>query len=184
MTGAASLNSLLVAHFAPLTPEALVVTRHDFPHWMRPDLQKALEALFAALSGARFTGARIRDRDFDFRFADLAEAGDGIAVGPSEYLDVDIGEAQPMRCLLRGLWLAESDNVRFALLLDAREGYRGFRVRLEIATPPGDEAKRLAVRIAERLRAQAEAGAAWRGKVLVLERANDEFDVAPAGLRV
>lgn len=184
MAGAASLNNLLGAHFAPLALEELVVVRRDFPHWMRPDLQTALETLFAGPSGARFTGARIRDRDFDFRFADLAQAGDGIAVGPSEYLDVDIGEAQPMRCLTRGLWLAESDNVRFALLLDAREGYRDFRVRLEIATPPGDEAKRLAVRIAERLRGQAEAGAAWRGKVLVLERADDEFDVAPAGLRV
>lgn len=184
MTELVSLNKLLAAHFEPLALEGLVVTRRNFPHWMRPDLQKALEALFAGLPGARFTGARIRDRDFDFRVADLAEAGEGIAVGPAEYQDVDIGEAHPVRCLSRGLWLAERDGVRFALLLDVREGYRGIRVRLEIAAPPGARAARLAVQAAEHLRADAERGVSWRGKVLVLERAQDDFDVSPAGLRV
>jgi hypothetical protein len=122
MTEVVALNKLLAVHFEPLALEELVVTRRDFPHWMRPDLQKALAALFAGLPDTRFAGVRIRDRDFDFRFADLAEAGVGIAVGPAEYQDVDIGEAQPVRCLSRGLWLAERDGVRFALLLDVREG--------------------------------------------------------------
>lgn len=184
MTEVVALNKLLATHFEPLTLEGLVVTRREFPHWMRPDLQQELEALFAGLPGARFTGARIRNRDFDFRFADLAEAGDGIAVGPAEYQDVDIGEAHPVRCLSRGLWLAERDGVRFALLLDVREGYRGIRVRIEIATPPGDVAARLIVLIAEQLRVQAERGSSWRGKMLVLERAQEDFDVSPAGLRV
>ena len=184
MTRAASLNKLLATHFAPLALEGLAVTRRDFPHWMRPDLHKALESLFAALPDTRFSGVRVRNRDFDFRFADLAEAGDGFAVGPAEYQDVDIGEVRPVRCLTRGLWLAERDGVRFALLLDVREGYRGTRVRLEIAVPPGDASGKLAMLLIEQLRIQAEGGASWRGKVLVLERAQDDFDVAPAGLRV
>lgn len=182
--GIIALNGLLAAHFVPLAVEDLVVTRRDFPHWMRPDLQKALEALFAGLPGTRFAGVRIRDRDFDFRFADLAEAGDGVAVGPAEFQDVDIGEAQPVRCLTRGLWLAERDGMRFALLLDVREGLRGVRARLEIAVPPGDELVPLSAALGEQLRAQAEGGASWRGKVLVLEQAHADFDVAPAGLRV
>lgn len=184
MTELVSINKLLAEHFEPLALEGLVVTRRDFPHWMRPDLQKALEALFASLPGARFTCARIRDRDFDFRFADLAEAGDGISVGPAEYQDVDIGEAQPVRCLMRGLWLAERDGVCFVLLLDVREGYRGVRARLEIAVPPGDASVPLAVALAEQLRVQAGSGASWSGKVLVLDRAQEDFDVSPAGLRV
>jgi len=183
-TKAVALNALLVAHFAPLALEELVVVRRDFPHWMRPDLHKSLLALFAGVPGARFVGVRIRDRDFDFRFSDLAEAGDGVVVGPAEYQDVDIGEAEPVRCLTRGLWLAEKDSVRFALLLDVREAYRGVRVRLEIAVSPGDAPARHAALLMERLRVQAEGGASWRGKALVLERAQDDFDVAPAGLRV
>ena len=184
MTETASLNNLLVAHFAPLALEALVVTRHDFPHWMRADLQKSLVALFAGIPGARFVGARIRDHDFDFRFSDLAEAGDGIAAGPAEYQDVDIGEAHPVRCLTRGLWLAEADGVRFALLLDVREAYRGVRVRLEVAVAPGDTPARVAARIMGELRIRAEGGASWRGKVLVLEPAHDDYEISPAGLRV
>lgn len=184
MTGAASLNNLLVAHFAPLALEELVVTRHDFPHWMRPDLQKALEALFARLESSCFFGARVRDHDFAFCLADLAEAGAGIVVGPAEYQDVDIGEAQPVRCLTRGLWLAERNDARFALLLEVREVYRGVRVRLEIAVAPGYTPARVAARIMGELRTQAEDGASWRGKVLVLEPAHDDYEISPAGLRV
>ena len=171
MAEVVALNKLLAAHFEPLALEELVITRRDFPHWMRPDLQRALESLFTGLPGARITGARIRDRDFDFRFADLAEAGEGIAVGPAEYQEVDIGEAHPVRCLARGLWLAERDGARFALLLHVREGYRGVRARLEIAVPPGVESAPFAAALAEQLRFQAGSGASWRGKVLVLDRA-------------
>ena len=100
------LRGLLAAHFAPVRLEDLVVTRRDFPHWMRPDLQKALEAFFAAAPGHRFFGARLRG-ELGFRFADLVEPGaKAPAVGPAEYQDADIGETQPVRCLTRGLWLA------------------------------------------------------------------------------
>jgi len=184
MTGATSLSNLLAAHFAPLALEELVVTRHDFPHWMRPDLQKALEALFAGLDGGTFFGARVRNSDFTFCLADLAEAGAGIVAGPTEFQDVDIGEAQPVRCLTRGLWLAERDYARFALLLEVRDAYRGVRVRLEIAVAPGDAPARVAARIMAELRTQAESGASWRGEVLVLEPAHDDYEVSPAGLRV
>jgi hypothetical protein len=75
VTDVVSLNRLLASHFEPLALEELVVVRRDFPNWMRPDLHKALVALLAEPARTRFVGARIRDRDFDFRFSDLAEAG-------------------------------------------------------------------------------------------------------------
>ena len=178
------LNSLLTAHFAPLALDELVVTRRDFPHWMRPDLQRALETLFSKLANSRFCGARLRNQELAFRLSDLAEAGDGIVAGPAEYQDVEIGEAQPVRCLTRGLWLGERDDVRFAVLLDVRDFYRGVRARLEIAVGPGEIAAREAAQIVDELRTRAASGASWRGKILVLEAAHDDFDVAPAGLRV
>jgi ATPase family protein associated with various cellular activities (AAA) len=184
MTGATSLSTLVAAHFAPLALEALVVTRHDFPHWMRPDLQKALERTFAGLDGSCFLGARVRNHDFSFCIADLAEAEAGIVPGPAEYQDVDIGEAHPVRCLTRGLWLAEREGVRFALLLEVREAYRGVRVRLEVAVAPGGTPARVAARIMGELRRQAGDGASWRGKVLVLEPAHDDYEISAAGLRV
>src|SRR6266702_1628568 len=180
-----ALRGLLAAHFAPVRLEDLVVTRHDFPHWMRPDLQKALEAVFAAMPRHRFFGARLRGGEPWFRFADLVEPGaKAPAIGPAEYQDADIGEDQPVRCLTRGLWLSEGEGMRFALLLDVSEGYRAPRARLEISVPQGEAPARFAGRLAERLRAQAERGDSWRGKVLMLDRAHDDFELSAAGLRV
>ncbi|MEK7231942.1 MAG: ATP-binding protein, partial [Pseudomonadota bacterium] len=72
-----SVHDLLAAHFAPAPLYELVITRRDFPHWMRPDLQRALEVLFAALPRHRFVGARLRDRahdDFEISAAGLRVA--------------------------------------------------------------------------------------------------------------
>jgi len=179
------LHDVLAAHFAPAPLDELVVTRREFPHWLRPDLQRAIERLFAALPGTRFFGARLRDHDLEFRFADLAEGGrKAIAAGPAEFQDADIGEAEPVRCLVRGLWLAQAEGTRFALLLDVSEGYRGTRARIEIATLPGGEGSRSGARLAERLRLDTERGDAWRGKALVLDRSHDEFEISAAGVRV
>lgn len=179
-----SLHGLLTAHFAPAPLDALVVTRQEFPHWLRPDLQRAAERLFEAHPGSRFFSARLRHEHLEFRFADLAESGRKAAVGPAEFQDVDVGEAHPVRCVVRGLWLAETNGTRFALLIDVAEGFRGVRARIEIATPPGADGVLTGARLAERLRADTERGDAWRGKVLVLDRAHDDFQIAPAGVRI
>jgi len=180
-----ALHGPLAAHFAPVPPEDLVVTRRDFPHWMRPDLQKALEELFAETPRHQFLGARLRGGEFGFCFADLVEPGEETpAIGPAEYQDADIGEAEAVRCLRRGLWLAECEGVRFALLLEVSEGYRAPRARLEIAVPQGDAPVRIAAQLAERLRTRTQRGDSWRGKVLILDRAHDDFELSAAGLRV
>jgi len=178
------LDRLLAAHFAPGALNELVVTRRDFPHWVRPDLQRGLEALFSGRTDSRFYGARLRNHELTFCLPDLLEAEDGIVAGPAEYQDVDIGEAHGIRCLTRGIWLSERDGVRFALLLDVREAYRGVRARLEIAVEAGRGPGRVAAQIMDALHAQAIDGASWRGKILTLEAAHDDFEVAPAGLRV
>ena len=180
-----SVHQLLAAHFASTPLDELVVTRWDFPHWMRPDFQRTLETLFAGLPSHRFVGARMRDHELHFRFADLAEAGEkSIAVGPAVYQDVDIGEQTPVRCLTRGLWLAERAGVRFALLLDVIGAYRGVRAHVEVAVTPGAAPARLAAELVDELRKGAGCGACWRGKALVLEGAHDEFEISAAGLRV
>lgn len=183
--GEAPLQPLLASHFAPMRLEALEVDRRNFPHWMRPDLQRGLEGLFATLSDTRFFGARLRDRELEFRFADLAEGGrNAVVVGPAVYDDVDVGEAAPVRCLVRGLWLAREAGIPCAVLLDVAESFRTTRASIEIAAPPGQAAAGLSARLFVRLREAAQRGNAWRGKALVLDRAGDPFDVMPAGLRV
>ena len=180
-----SLRGLLAGHFAPSPLEDLVVTRADFPHWMRPDLQRAIETLVAELPKHRFAGLRQRERDRELRFADLAEEGStSVAIGPASYQDIDIGEAEPVRCATRALWLAERDGVPFALLLDVEEGYHHVRVRVEIAARPDVESRRVTARISEQLRAGAAEARCWRGKTLVLDPAREDFEISAAGLRV
>ena len=185
MTDQLLLNQLLTAHFAPVPLEELVVSRCDLPHWMRPDLQRALDTLFANADAHRFVGARMRGHDLDFCFADLLESGSrAIAIGPVVWQEIDIGEEARVRCVTRGLWLAERDGVRFALLVDVSEGYRHVRARVEIAVAGGAERETYAKRLLAELRAGAESGASWRGKVLVIEPPHDEFELAAAGPRV
>ena len=179
-----SLHQALAAHFGPVLLEDLTVTRREFPHWMRPDLQHALEAQFAS-APHRFFGVRSRDHDVSLRFADLLESGDKApAAGAAEYQDADLGQGASVRCLVRGLWLSQLEGKPFALLLEVAEGYRAPRVRIEIAAVPGDAAAKCVARLAEQLRMSAELGNCWRGKSLVLDRAHDDFEISPAGLRV
>ncbi len=165
--------------------EELVVSRDKFPQWMLADIQRELDALFAALPGYRFCGARFRGEGLDFRFPNLLEAEpDSIAVGPAVYTDADIGEATPVRCLQRGLWLAEAEGVRFGLLIDVETHYHGTFARLEVAVPPGAPGGAFAARLMRRLRAAGEAAGCYRGKVLTLGYEPDISDESPPMLRV
>ena len=180
-----SLPRLLAGHFAPSPIEDLVVTHAAFPHWMRPDLQRAIGELLTGLPKYRFLGLRPRERERELRFADLAEEGsNAVAIGPAAFQDIDIGEAEPVRCATRALWLAECEGVPFALLLDVDEGYQHVRARVEIAACPDAKSRKVTARIGQALRAGAAEARCWRGKALVLDPAREDFEIAAAGLRV
>lgn len=180
-----SLQGMLAMHFAPAPLEGLVVTRAEFPHWMRPDLQRTIETVVAALPKHRFAGLRLRERERELHFADLIDGvSKTVAIGPAVYQDIDIGEAGPVRCATRGLWLAEREGVPFGLLVDLEEGYHHVRARVEIASRPDADSCRLVARVSAELRAGAARAQCWRGKVLVLDPAREDFEISAAGLRV
>jgi hypothetical protein len=53
-----------------------------------------------------------------------------------QYHDVEIGEAEPVKCLDNGLWLCGAEDMRYAVLLSAhREHGEETGVRIEIAAP-------------------------------------------------
>ena len=179
------IRDLLSDHFGPSRLEDLVISRDEFPRWMRADIQHALDAIFGEIPTHEFCGARLRGSGLDFRFPNLLETGEeAIAVGPAVYQDIDIGEGEPARCLLRGLWLAESDGMRFGILLDVTSDYHDTLVRVDIAVPPGEIAQRLAVGLLRRVRSAGEGARAYRGKILTLE--SEEFTIqgAPADIVV
>ena len=177
------VRDLLAAHFAPEPLERLAVVRARFPHWMRPDVQRGLEHEVAASGDFHFYGARLRGSALAFRFSDLIEEGSrGIAVGPPVHDELEIGEAKPLRCLQRGLWLVSSDRTRLGVLLDVNEGFRRAGVKVEITAP--ESARCAAEMMLARVRATAERAETWRGKVLAPSEEEYAFDEGPTTLRV
>ncbi len=180
------VRDLLLDHFSPLALEELVIARQEFPLWMRVDLQCELEDFFAEFPGHRFSGARTRGT-FDFRFPNLIEGGeDGIALGPAVWTSLDVGDAEPVRCLRRGLWLADTGNMAFGLLLEFDdEGSSSTRMRVEIATPPGAASEAYAASVLRRLLAAGRMARTLRGKVLTpTPEAHVMFSDSPPDFRV
>ncbi|MGZ2988323.1 hypothetical protein, partial [Pseudomonas aeruginosa] len=72
-------------------------------------------------------------------FAALMKAGrNAPAIAPPQYRDVDIGEAEPVKCLVNGLWLCRTGELRYAVLLTFyREYNHEPSLRIEIALPAG-----------------------------------------------
>lgn len=174
---AESIRSVLQEHFAPLALDRLVVLRQEFAAWMHPDALRGIEGIFAEFPDHRFSGARLRGDGLDFRFPNLIEEGESaICMGPAVYTGTDIGAAEPLRSLLRGLWLAQSEGVPFGVLSELEQDHRGKRLRVEIAAPPGEAADRLAARLMRRIRAAAEHAGSFRGKVLAPGQKSHAFD--------
>lgn len=177
------VQKLLAEHFGGLGLDELQVLRARFPHWMRPDVQRGLELALDGAREVRFHGARLRSSLHSFRFSDLLEEGRrGIAVGPPVHDELEIGEAQPLRCLQRGLWLFTREAHRFALLLDVNDSMRRSGVRVEIAAPA--QARKAAEAMLGCVRATAERAETYRGKVLAPSEEEYAFDEGPITLRV
>ena len=79
---------------------------------MRADVQAAADKLFS-IRPIRFFGIQERHRYETLTFASLTGAGQAAhAIAPAQYHDVDVGEAEPVKCLDNGLWLCIADDMR------------------------------------------------------------------------
>jgi len=55
---------------------------------------------------------------------------------PPQYEDVDIGDAEPVRCLKTGLWFLEESGIRYVVLLAPAERYgQTTGVQFQIGVP-------------------------------------------------
>ena len=129
-------------HFAGIPRDRLVATSRQFPGHMRADVQAAVDKLFS-IQRIRFFGIQERHRYETLTFASLTSAGQAAhAIAPAQYHDVEIGEAEPVKCLDNGLWLCSAEDLRYAVLLSAhREHGEETGVRIEIAAPPERQAR-------------------------------------------
>ena len=154
-------------HFAGIPLDQLVARSRQFPGHMRADVQAAVDKLFS-LQPIRFFGIQERHRYETLTFASLTIAGQAAhAIAPAQYHDVEIGEAEPVKCLDNGLWLCSADDLRYAVLLSAhRELGEEAGVRIEIALPAGAAGAEFVRRCFSDIEDAVNAANCYRGKIL------------------
>jgi ATP-dependent Clp protease adapter protein ClpS len=132
----------LAWHFAGIPRDQLVATSRQFPGHMCADVQVAVDRLFSA-SPIRFFGIFEQHRYETLSIAALTrEDRNAPAIAPAQYHDVDVGESSPVKCLNNGLWLCQTDGLRYAVVLSSHREY-GYEAgtRIEIACPPAPMAR-------------------------------------------
>jgi len=163
-------HALLHDHFAGLPPENIAASSRVFPRRVQADLQKALEA--TCLQGAiKTVGIHCTYQHESLRFSVLMEQGSHPkSIAPLQYEDVDIGEADPVRCLVNALILAEAGGTPAAILIAHQFNYgEGAGLNVEVAVPLGEDGATFTRNFFSELEHAIHAAQSYRGKVLSLE---------------
>ncbi|WP_370176618.1 AAA family ATPase [Bradyrhizobium elkanii] len=136
---------------------------------MRADVQVAIDKLLT--DPIHFFGIHEEYRYETLDFAALMKAGrNAPAIAPPQYRDVDIGEAEPVKCLANGLWLCRTGELRYAVLLTFHREYNHEpSLRIELALPAGATGNAFVQRTFAELEAAVHAARSYRGKILSLE---------------
>src|SRR5688572_5466381 len=92
--------NLLRKHFRGLDISQIVTSSRSFPITARVDLQKALERMVSESPAHKIVGAHEQWGHDTLTFAKLwAQGSHPVLIGPLQYEEVDLGEAQAIRCL-------------------------------------------------------------------------------------
>lgn len=164
----------LAWHFADTPHDQLVTTSRQFPGHMRADVQAAVNKLFA-VSPIRFFGIYEQHRYETLTFAALTREGQhAYTIAPAQYQDVDIGEDEPVKCLHNGLWLCQSEDVRYAVVLSSHREYgEEAGTCVEIAVPVGEAGSAFTQHCFGELEGAVNTSRSYRGKVLSLDGDSD-----------
>ena len=160
----------LAWHFAGIPKYMIASTARNFPGHMRADVQAAASAVFSA-EGNVLYGVHEEYRYETLTFAKLISQGRSpCIIAQAEYEDLDVGGAAPVKCLRNGLWLLREGDMPYAVVLsEHREFNTELQIRIEIATPMGDQGQQLTARCFQFLENEVEVARSYRGKVLSFE---------------
>jgi ATP-dependent Clp protease adapter protein ClpS len=156
-------------HFAGIARSKLVTTIREFPGHMRADVQAAVDRLFG--TARRLYGLNEEQRYETLSISRLLRGGrNAVALAPLQYIDLEIGEKGPVKCLDNGLWLCAWGEIPFAALLCVHREYsRENGIRIEIAVPVGSAGAALVQQCFSELEAAVQAARTYRGKILSLD---------------
>jgi DNA replication protein DnaC len=107
-----------------------------------------------------------------------------VVLGPLQYEEIDVGEAEPARCVRRALWLAKDGRTSFALLLGPVIRYGTVSgTTIELIVPPGEAGADLGRRLLDAIESRVKCASSYRGKVISLGQA-DRYSGAMGSIRV
>ena len=182
------IPTLLHKHFGLQRAADLTITERTFPSHIRADLQRALDEVFVDVDVRHLSA--IHQRNIDpmqgVGFASLIhyEDEDTALAAPPEYEEVDVGDADPVRCLKNALWLVELDGAPLGVLMTPVQRYGGaIDFRIQIAVKQSPEGTSTTRALFTRLELAVRQSQSYRGKILSLER-GDPYSGRSSGLRV
>lgn len=164
------VHELLRMHFLGTPRDHIVTTFREFPTHLRVDLHLALDQLVTA-KAVRFVGIG-GDQYFEpITYASILESRRGDRpIVPVQYEEVDTGDAEPVRCPSNGAWLVTAGKLHAAMIVAKNQDFRGgSSIRVEIATPRGEQGERFVAAQFKALAAAIAEAKSYRGKVLSLE---------------
>lgn len=190
-TGAAEgplLAELTRTHFHPISLDAISITERQFPFRVRADLQRAIDRLFGEKTVIRhFCGVRKVYMHEGVGLSDcLTHSEHNAAYSvPPQYEEVDVGDAEPVRCLKNGLWFLQQGDVRFLVLLTPVGRYGDMTgVGFQVATVNNAEGTRITQEFFQHLEESVLRAESYRGKILSLEQSEHSYSGEAAGIKV
>lgn len=164
--------ALLYEHFGGVPAEEIVTTARTFPIRVRADLQRAFDDLFSVdKSTVKTVGLHAQFDHETLSYSNLLrEDHYPILIGPLQFVEVDIGEDRPIRCLKSVLWLLGGQSTPHALLLSEAKSYgQSSGIYVEVAFSAGPHAEALSEQYFSALEDAVAVAGCYRGKVLSLE---------------
>lgn len=164
-------HQLLDWHLGKLSADKFVKTSRSYPGRVRADLQLAIDKLFTS-KAIRSIGIKQQYGYEQIDLTSLWKKGRGAhGIAPLSYEELDIGEINPIKCQLNGLWLLEEDGVRYAVVLSRDNDYAGgFSISLEVSGQQGEGIANITRKIFDEIEASINLAHSYRGKVLSLEK--------------
>ena len=178
---------LLRDHLQPLKFEEVTITERQFPYRMRADLQRALdEILNQSVTIINFVGVRKEYCREGIGFQDCMVDGYGSPAlqVPSEFEELDIGEADTLKVLKNGLWLLEKDGTRFAVLLSPAAACGMYAaLQIQTCTPKTPAGESITKDFFAKLEAAVAESKTYRGKILSLRYSEESYNGTSMGDR-
>lgn len=168
----AAISKQLEEHFGQFTTDALTITERTFPSRARADLQRAIDQLLdRQIKIDYFSGITRRYYEPPTLNACLSpDEQSPMKLTPPQFDEIDIGEAEPIRCLKNGLWLLQKEGVKFAALLAPSSAGDSSEIMVQVAALKGPEGDEVTKDFFAHLEHVVQQAPSYRGKILSLEQ--------------